>query len=167
MVITVSPNASETPSRPMPTLGKPAESTALPQPPNTSQNVPNNSANMRRFSDMMVLGCGERRAKGRITRSRARAQRRCRGAEDQQMLGGDSRWVSRAVGLGAAIAKVHASEQERDTDRGHRKARPQREGQVGAEVEPSPTPEGRPDVHVAIGKPNADTGCPEYREALR
>ena len=44
MVSTVSPNASETPSRPMPTFGNAAASTALPQPPKTSQKVPKNSA---------------------------------------------------------------------------------------------------------------------------
>src|SRR4051812_38174558 len=44
MVRTVSPKASATPSRPMPTCGKPAASTALPHPPNTSQNVPKASA---------------------------------------------------------------------------------------------------------------------------
>src|SRR3990167_3716953 len=44
MVTTVRPNASETPSRPMPTSGNAAARTALPQPPNTSQNVPINSA---------------------------------------------------------------------------------------------------------------------------
>src|SRR5262245_48075606 len=43
-VSTVSPNASETPRRPMPTPGKVAASTALPHPPSTSQNVPRNSA---------------------------------------------------------------------------------------------------------------------------
>src|SRR5271155_1936333 len=44
MVTTVSPNANETPTRPMPTCGKAAASTALPQPPRTSQKVPMNSA---------------------------------------------------------------------------------------------------------------------------
>src|SRR5690606_19639610 len=44
MVSTVRPKASETPSRPMPTSGKAAASTALPQPPSTSQKVPKNSA---------------------------------------------------------------------------------------------------------------------------
>src|SRR5688572_15848077 len=43
-VSTVNPNASETPVNPMPTSGKVAASTALPQPPRTSQNVPMNSA---------------------------------------------------------------------------------------------------------------------------
>src|SRR5262245_29184259 len=43
-VSTVSPNASETPRRPIPTPGKVAASTALPHPPRTSQNVPRNSA---------------------------------------------------------------------------------------------------------------------------
>src|SRR3954462_6345808 len=44
IVSTVRPNASETPSSPMPTFGKAAASTALPHPPSTSQNVPMNSA---------------------------------------------------------------------------------------------------------------------------
>ncbi len=44
IVRTVRPKASETPSRPMPTSGNAAASTALPQPPSTSQNVPKNSA---------------------------------------------------------------------------------------------------------------------------
>src|SRR5581483_10101199 len=35
-----SPNAKETPKNPMPTWGNAAASTALPQPANTSQNVP-------------------------------------------------------------------------------------------------------------------------------
>src|SRR4029077_14851008 len=43
MVNTVRPNASATPSRPMPTFGNPAARTALPHPPRTSQNVPRNS----------------------------------------------------------------------------------------------------------------------------
>lgn len=37
----------------MPTLGNPAASTALPQPPNTSQNVPKTSAITRRESNMV------------------------------------------------------------------------------------------------------------------
>ena len=37
MVSTVSPKASDTPARPMPTWGKAAASTALPHPPSTSQ----------------------------------------------------------------------------------------------------------------------------------
>src|SRR6187455_3079081 len=41
---TVRPNASDTPSRPIPTLGKAAASTALPHPPRTSQKVPIDSA---------------------------------------------------------------------------------------------------------------------------
>jgi hypothetical protein len=44
IVSTVSPKASETPSKPMPTLGKAAANTALPHPPRTNQNVPKNSA---------------------------------------------------------------------------------------------------------------------------
>src|SRR6185295_6380952 len=44
IVSTVRPNASDTPARPMPTSGKAAARTALPQPPSTNQNVPMNSA---------------------------------------------------------------------------------------------------------------------------
>src|SRR4051794_11135368 len=44
MVSTVRPKASETPKRPMPTWGKAAAMTALPQPPKVSQNVPIASA---------------------------------------------------------------------------------------------------------------------------
>src|SRR5215472_8746291 len=47
MVRTVSPKASATPTNPIPRPGNPAASTALPHPPNTSQNVPTNSANAR------------------------------------------------------------------------------------------------------------------------
>src|SRR6185436_8248227 len=52
-VSTVKPNASETPVNPMPTSGKAAASTALPQPPRTSQNVPMNSADS--FANMPHL----------------------------------------------------------------------------------------------------------------
>src|SRR5450755_1428239 len=44
MVSTVNPKANETPSKPIPTFGNAAASTALPHPPNTSQNVPMDSA---------------------------------------------------------------------------------------------------------------------------
>src|SRR5882724_1859440 len=44
MVTTLSPNARDTPSRPIPTWGKPAAITALPHPANVSQNVPIASA---------------------------------------------------------------------------------------------------------------------------
>ena len=37
-------NASETPTKPIPTPGNAAANTALPQPPKTNQNVPKNSA---------------------------------------------------------------------------------------------------------------------------
>src|SRR4051794_35408217 len=40
------------PKKPMPSDGKPAASTALPQPVNVSQNVPKNSAPARRFISM-------------------------------------------------------------------------------------------------------------------
>src|SRR5689334_25382712 len=44
MVKTVNPKAKETPNNPIPTLVKAAASTALPQPPKTSQKVPIYSA---------------------------------------------------------------------------------------------------------------------------
>src|ERR1700684_2191047 len=44
MVRTVRPKARATPAKAMPRCGKPAASTALPQPPKTSQKVPKNSA---------------------------------------------------------------------------------------------------------------------------
>src|SRR5262245_36981451 len=44
MVSTVSPNANATPRNPIPRVGNPAASTALPHPPSTSHNVPTNSA---------------------------------------------------------------------------------------------------------------------------
>src|SRR3954452_25477872 len=44
MVTTLSPNARDTPTRPIPTCGKPAAMTALPHPAKVSQNVPMASA---------------------------------------------------------------------------------------------------------------------------
>src|SRR5215510_9727291 len=44
IVSTVSPNANDTPRKPIPTVGNPAARTALPHPPRTSHNVPMNSA---------------------------------------------------------------------------------------------------------------------------
>src|ERR1700688_4119608 len=55
MVKTVSPKAQATPRKPMPVLGKPAASTAAPQPPKTSQKVPINSAIERVPKDMIVI----------------------------------------------------------------------------------------------------------------
>ena len=52
MVSTVNPNANDTPSRPIPTFGNAAASTALPHPPNTSQNVPSISAPALLVNDM-------------------------------------------------------------------------------------------------------------------
>src|SRR5882757_10680565 len=49
MVRTDKPKASATPTKPIPSSGKAAESTALPHPANTSQKVPTNSAAARRF----------------------------------------------------------------------------------------------------------------------
>src|ERR1700744_4928045 len=57
MVSTVRPNANATPTKPMPSPwtgpAKLAARTALPQPPRTSQNVPNSSA-ARRFDNCMI-----------------------------------------------------------------------------------------------------------------
>ena len=58
MVSTVSPKASATPSRPMPTCGNAAESTALPQPPKTSQKVPKNSAETRLDRGITISSLG-------------------------------------------------------------------------------------------------------------
>ena len=44
MVTTLSPNARDTPTKPIPTCGKPAAMTALPHPAKVSQNVPIASA---------------------------------------------------------------------------------------------------------------------------
>src|SRR5580700_10483155 len=55
MVITVSPNASATPTNPMPNCGNAAAKTAAPQPPKTSQNVPRNSALIRFINDICIF----------------------------------------------------------------------------------------------------------------
>ena len=52
MVSTVNPKAKLTPRNPMPSDGKSAASTALPQPANVSQKVPKNSAPRRRHMSM-------------------------------------------------------------------------------------------------------------------
>src|ERR1035438_2618640 len=52
IVSTVSPKASATPTKPIPTVGKPAAKMAAPQPPKTSQNVPNISATERLNKDI-------------------------------------------------------------------------------------------------------------------
>ena len=72
MVSTVSPNASDTPSRPMPTVGNVAASTALPQPPSTNHIVPSISAMTRRSSGFIELCSGNRsrRAPVRLCRNR-------------------------------------------------------------------------------------------------
>src|SRR5437870_3400326 len=57
IVSTVRPNASETPTNPIPRLGKAAASTALPQPPSTSHKVPMNSAVRRLLSSMAIPSC--------------------------------------------------------------------------------------------------------------
>src|SRR5690606_1179889 len=54
-VSTVRPKASATPANPIPSSGKAAASTALPQPPRTSQNVPRNSAAI--FGSMIHSSC--------------------------------------------------------------------------------------------------------------
>ena len=52
IVSTVKPNARDTPSKPIPTFGNAAARTALPHPPNTSQNVPTNSVAERLNKDI-------------------------------------------------------------------------------------------------------------------
>ncbi len=54
IVNTVSPKARLTPAKLMPSCGKAAASTALPQPPKTSQKVPIISANPRRTIGMSI-----------------------------------------------------------------------------------------------------------------
>src|ERR1035437_4631100 len=54
-VSTVSPNASATPPKPIPSFGNAAARTALPHPPSTSQNVPMNSAIRRRESAWVIV----------------------------------------------------------------------------------------------------------------
>src|SRR4051794_35675875 len=56
MVTTVRPKDSETPSSPIPTPGKAAAITALPQPAKVSQNVPIASAASLRVSMMYAPG---------------------------------------------------------------------------------------------------------------
>src|ERR1700761_4058048 len=55
MVTTVRPKAKATPTKPIPRAGKAAASTALPQPPKTSQKVPKNSAMQRRESGIVGI----------------------------------------------------------------------------------------------------------------
>src|SRR5687767_6195374 len=55
MVSTVRPKASETPKRPMPTWGKAAAMTALPQPAKVSQNVPSPQPRISSFPSCFLL----------------------------------------------------------------------------------------------------------------
>src|SRR6266480_3751395 len=55
MVSTVRPKANATPTKPIPRLGKAAANTAAPQPPNTSQKVPKNSATTRRDMSLSIV----------------------------------------------------------------------------------------------------------------
>src|SRR6516165_5323302 len=71
MVKTVSPKAKATPRKPIPKPGNPAAKTAAPQPPNTSQKVPKNSATTRRD---MSLSIGSSRA-NEFIRYRLRSER--------------------------------------------------------------------------------------------
>src|SRR5687768_17324181 len=77
IVTTVNPNASDTPSKPIPTSGNAAASTALPQPPSTSQNVPKNSANTL-FVIVVLQALETQYGHGTIHRDRGR--RGCRRA---------------------------------------------------------------------------------------
>src|SRR5215472_18957747 len=61
IVSTVRPNASATPAKPIPRLGKAAARTALPHPPNTSQKVPSNSARDLLVKDTCIAHLRDRR----------------------------------------------------------------------------------------------------------
>jgi hypothetical protein len=76
MVSTVNPKAKLTPRNPMPSDGKPAANTALPQPANVSQKVPKNSAPRRRCITMFPRGVvAFRSTRSGSLRSRLNTQR--------------------------------------------------------------------------------------------
>src|SRR5688500_14381896 len=77
MVTTVRPKASDTPTIPMPTSGNAAARTALPQPPNTSQKVPNSSATARfaRGMSALLMYCWPWKLAQRSAESRAQGRR--------------------------------------------------------------------------------------------
>src|SRR3712207_4876833 len=77
MVSTLSPKASDTPSRPMPTSGKAAAITALPQPAKVSQNVPIASARHL----CMVLLCMSSSCRSYAHLLRERRRQSCRSKE--------------------------------------------------------------------------------------
>src|SRR5215471_7480089 len=73
MVSTVRPNANATPRKPMPSAGKPAASTAAPQPPKVSQNVPKNSAAARLVISIDFLPPEEKQPAAETARTRVAA----------------------------------------------------------------------------------------------
>src|SRR5574337_1925151 len=78
MVNCVMPNASATPTKPIPNCGNAAANTAAPQPPKVSQNVPNNSAAQRlpRFMtdvSLQFYQWGGSRSVPRLSRSPGRS----------------------------------------------------------------------------------------------
>src|SRR4026207_2356231 len=94
------PKATDTPARPMPTLGKAAASTALPQPPSTSQNVPMNSATMRTFRLMSLpLGSGTPPDTGQCWRAGRNATIRPWSYGMAGLLQADTRRASDARGI--------------------------------------------------------------------
>src|SRR5689334_4431625 len=74
IVKSVSPKARATPAKPIPRAGNAAASTALPQPPKTSQKVPNVSAASRLESGICYLHPHVRRKLGYLSSYRATAR---------------------------------------------------------------------------------------------
>ena len=68
IVKTVKPNANETPRRPIPSSGNPADKTALPHPPKTSQNVPIPSA----INFFIYLLCVSKTARKKTIKSKCK-----------------------------------------------------------------------------------------------
>src|ERR1700742_3893701 len=68
MVSTVRPKAMDTPTKPIPSAGKAAASTALPQPPSTSHRRPTNSAPRRliMFMPPSLERCARSQAAARL-----------------------------------------------------------------------------------------------------
>ena len=129
MVSTVRPKARDTPSRPMPTSGKAAASTALPQPPSTSQNVPIASATyFFEFIECSPLSESERRpgAAVELARQRRASWHGCHGGKERDRAApcADCRDVPRlAQFVRSGWGRRHGGEPLR---RDHHRRRPQR-----------------------------------------
>src|SRR5215467_1904142 len=97
MVSTVRPKASDTPTKPMPSWGKAAASTAAPQPPRTSHAVPMNSA-----TSLRVMSWSSRSSAAFYNRAgpRGHAQTHSSG------FGRDRHHRKLAVDVGQAVADL-------------------------------------------------------------